>query len=380
MGKIFVKTVNRIEKILVKKAVNKVIETGSHFGHTGFPYIRLFEKKISEYFGRKMLAVNSGTDALLLTLKAMNIRKGDEIVVAAFGFISTASTIVWLGATPKFVDISAEDYAIDSQRLEGAISNKTKGIIITHLFGQPSIHLENILRIAKKHNLFVIEDNAQSFGSKILMSDNKWYFTGTLGNVGCLSFSSTKPFAAPGNGGGILFNQNEKNYDEVSRMSFYGARTHFFDYPTIGINSKIHEIQAAALVAKFPFINFWMQHRASLATTYTNELEGIKTLICPKSHSNTKRTWYRYVVRTQNRDELYQFLKKEFRYKPKLLPLIHYPVPLPLLTAFRVFDYDATEFPIAQKISTEIISLPIMNFIYSVEIKEICEKIRDFLK
>ncbi len=352
-----------MEETAVKKAISRVIDERSYYGFTGNPRVKEFEGALAKIFGQeRILALNSGTDALVFALLSLNIGKGDEVIVPSFSFISTASCVGWVGAKPVFVDIQEGDFALDPSKIEEKITPKTKAILVAHLFGQPATGMEEILAMAKRYNLAVVEDAAQSFGAKVCLG-GKWKIVGTIGDIGCLSFSSTKPFAAPGNGGAIIFNRNDGMYEKTDLLRYYGAKKHYFDYPRIGINAKLHEVQAAALLAKIPFLDYWFQRRQSVAQCYDAALSNAGDLMLPRAHSGTERKYYRYVVRTKHRDLLFNHLLNTVGKTQHLRPMMNYPVPLPHFAAFRELGHKIGDFPVSERLAAEVISLPITNYV-----------------
>ncbi|MBI4114269.1 MAG: DegT/DnrJ/EryC1/StrS family aminotransferase [Candidatus Niyogibacteria bacterium] len=365
-----------VQKLAVKRAVSRVIEKDAKDGSIGRFYTNKFEILLSERLNNiSTLGTASGTDALILALKALKIGAGDEVIVPAFSCIPPASSISWVGATPIFVDIRDDDYAIDPAMVEKKISSKTKAIIVAHLFGQPTGRIKRILDIARQRRLFVIEDAAQSFGAKVEI-DGKWSEAGTIGDIGCLSFSSTKIFAAPGNAGAVIV-KDPYLVEEIDRMRLFGTRTRYYDYPTVGISAKIQEIHAAILLAKLPFFNYWLEHRRKLAFYYKELLYNIGDIILPQNKEKTERVWYRFVIRTQKRDELFKYLRTSLRKKPHLKPMIHYPVPLPYFSAFKT-GYKRGNFPVSDQISSEMISLPLNNSMSKGDTEFVCQTIKAF--
>ncbi|MFY9462059.1 MAG: DegT/DnrJ/EryC1/StrS family aminotransferase [Candidatus Sungiibacteriota bacterium] len=379
MFKFFKKiSVMALEEAAVKKAIAQVVDKRTHYGFSGHPHVKAFEAALSGRFGGiPVLGVNSGTDALILALKALGIGPADEVIAPAFSFISTVSCIPWVGAMPAFVDIRFDDYAIDPTRIEEKITKRTKAILVAHLFGQPATGMAEILAIAKKHNLAVIEDAAQSFGAAMQI-DGESKPVGTIGDIGCLSFSSTKPFAAPGNGGAVII-KNQSLRDEADRMRFYGARTHYYDYPTVGVNCKLHDIQAAALLAKLNFFELWLSHRQRIAAYYNKTLAGLGDLVLPQEYPDiAQRIWYRYVIRTKKRQELFNHLLKAAGPYQPLQPMLNYPVPLPYFEMFRHLGHKPGDFPVADKASEEVISLPITNYVAMADAKRIADAAKRF--
>src|SRR3989344_384225 len=365
-----------VQKLAVKRAVSRVIEKEAENGSTGRFYTKKFEVLLSKRMNNiSTLGTASGTDALILALKALKIGGGDEVIIPAFSCTPPASSISWVGAIPIFVDIRDDDYAIDPAMVEKKISSKTKAIIVVHLFGQPTKRIKKILDIARQRRLFVIEDAAQSFGAKVEI-DGKWSETGTIGDIGCLSFSSTKIFATPGNAGAIIA-KDPHLIEEIDRMRLFGTKIRHYDHPTVGISAKIQEIHAAALLAKLSFFNYWLEHRRELANHYTKALSGIGNIVLPYEIEKTKRTWYRFVIRTQKRDELFKYLRTSLPKKPHLKPMIHYPVPLPYFSAFKT-GYKRGNFPVSDQISSEVISLPLNNSMSKGDTELVCQTIKTF--
>src|SRR3989338_688421 len=366
-----------LEGDAIQKAVERVIDERTYYGSAGHPNVKKLEEALAERSdGRRALCVNSGTDALILALKLLRVGPGAEVIVPAFSYISTASCVSWIGAKPVFADICLDDYAVDPATIEANITPKTKAIIVAHLFGQPASGIEEIARIAKRRSLYLIEDAAQSFGAKIEIN-GEWKPVGAIGDIGCLSFSSTKPFAAPGNGGALIL-KDPALWEEGDRMRFYGARVHHFDYPTVGVNCKMHDIQAAALLAKLPFFDYWLGHRRRIAALYTKELAGIGDLVLPADIPGTERTWYRYVVRTKQRDALLNYLLGVTENNYFLQPSPEYPVPVPYFEVFRGLGYNVGDFPCAERLSHEVISLPLSQYVSIGYARKIAKAVRTF--
>lgn len=366
-----------IEDAVVKLAICDVLDSRSYHSWSGYPQVKAFERALSTHMDRAyIIGLNSGTDALVIALKVLGIGPGDEVIVPAFSFIATVSPVSWVGATPVFVDITSDDYALDPSKIEEKISSKTKAIIIAHLFGQPARRMDKIIELAKRHSLFLIEDAAQSFGARVLIN-GKQKLVGTLGDAGSFSFSSTKPLTAPGNAG-VLVMRDHNYREEAERMCFYGARQHYYDYPTVGINVKMHEIHAAALLARIPFINYWLEHRKKLALQYTDSLAGVGDLVLPKEYPETTSIWYRYVIRTRRRDALFDHLKELAGSLSHLRPMKNYPVPFPYFSVFTRLGYKPGSFPVSEQVSSEVLSLPITQFVSPKDVMRITQSIRTF--
>lgn len=370
-----------MEDEAVKRAIGRVIDERTYFPQIGHRHVKKLEEELSKKAGgAPVVAVNSGTDALILAMRALGIGAGDEVIVPAFSFISTASAAAWLGAVPVFADIKEDDYALNPAEVKKNITPRTKAIILVHLFGQPALGTAEILQIAKENSLWVIEDAAQAFAAEIKIN-GRWQPIGTLADIGCLSFAPSKPFAAPGNGGALIFSPSTASlHDEIDRMRFYGAKRHYYDYPTIGINCKMHEVQAAALLARLPFFDHWLSHRERLAEYYNAYLQDLKDLALPQRYENARAIWYRYIVRTKRRDELFMHLQKKAGSTIALLPEKFYPVLLSSFSAFRRQTPQADSFPVASQLSKETIDLPMSNFISVNDIASVASSILAFYK
>ena len=366
------------EDFSVISIVFRIIVKKLYYGFSTV-YLEKFENKISHILqGVKVFGVNSGTDALIDSLKIAGVRSGDEVIVPAFSYISTASAIGWVGANPIFVDIAEDDYALDPEGIEKKITSRSKAIIVAHLFGQPAVRLGKIVSIAKKHNLIVIEDAAQSFGATVDINGVQ-KITGTIGDFGCFSFSSTKIFSAIGSGGAV-FVKNKYQYNDMNAIRFYGSWQHYYDYPIIGTNNRLHELQAAALLARIPYIHHWLSHRRELAECYIDGLQNIQDIILPISHLTTERVWYRFVIRTNFRNELLRYIIDRIGSQKYLHPTVNYPVPLPFFGAFQYLGHRRGDFPNAEKIVGEVLSLPIANNITLNDVKNITSIIHSFFK
>lgn len=345
----------------------------------GNPAVREFERTVSKMLGgAPVLGVNSGTSALISALKVLGIGPGDEVIVPAFGFVSTASSILSVGATPVFTDIRLHDYAFDPSKISEKVTDRTKAIIVAHLFGQGASGMGEILKIAAGKSLFVIEDAAQSFGAKIRI-DGQDRFVGTLGDIGCFSFSSTKPLSAPGNAGAIVFQKKDALYETVDKGRTYGQQVIYRDHRVVGVNDILQELQAAALLVRFDFLDYWLAHRKKLAEYYTKQLVHIKDIILPETVEGNGHTWYRYTIRTARRDALFSHLTKGAGRRLFLQPTIYYPVPLPYLTVFHQ-EHKTGDFPMSEQAAAEVLSLPIYNITTMEDVQKTVESVKEFFQ
>ncbi|MDO8520555.1 MAG: DegT/DnrJ/EryC1/StrS family aminotransferase [bacterium] len=373
----FHRSVLQLEKFAVKRAIARVIDTETYYAQSGNPAVSAFERALSLRLNNfSVVGLNSGTDALVSALRVIGIGHGDEVIVPAFSFISTASAVGLVGATPVFVDVREEDFAIDSSKIEEKITTKTKAVIVAHLFGQPALRMADILPLAQQHGLFVIEDAAHAFGSTLKINGEEKPI-GTIGDFGCFSFSSSKILSAPGNGGALVM-KNSAFTEDVKRMRAYGAKRHYFDYPLLGGNSYMHEIQAAALIAKLDFFDHWLSHRKKNAAAYSSQLSRIAGIILQNEYPESMRTWYRYVIRVKERDALFERLMLRARSNWHLMPSINYPIALPYFSVFQHLGHVHGNFPIAEKLSSEVLSLPITNYVSPDDASGVAQEIEKF--
>ncbi|MFH1202692.1 MAG: DegT/DnrJ/EryC1/StrS family aminotransferase [Candidatus Omnitrophota bacterium] len=329
--------------------------------------VGLFEQEFSRYCRVKYaVGLNSGTDALFLSLLSLGIGKGDEVIVPAFTFIATAFAVSYTGARPVFVDIDEATYNIDINKIEGAITKRTKAIIPVHLFGQPA-DMDKILSIAKKHKLKVVEDAAQAHGAKY-----KGRPVGSLGDVGCFSFYPTKNLGACGDGGMVV--TRSKTIYERLRIFRDCGRVSRYEHKIIGYNSRLDTLQAAILRLKLKRLDAWNKARRLAAALYTRLLKADHRIITPHEASYARHVYHIYAARLKDRDKVYRFLRKK-----GIGTLIHYPIPLHLQGAYIGLGYKKGDFPVAERVSQEILSLPIYPHLKSRQIKYITKNIKKIL-
>jgi UDP-2-acetamido-2-deoxy-ribo-hexuluronate aminotransferase len=347
----------------IDKAIKRVLDKGVFIGGQE---IDSFEKEIAEYSGRRFgVGVNSGTDALFLSLKALGISKGDEVITTPFTFIATAEAVVNLRAKPVFVDINTETFNIDESKIEEKITERTKAIMPVHLFGQMA-NMEKIMGIAKKHNLKVVEDAAQAIGAEL--GGRK---AGSFGDAGCFSFFPSKNLGCFGDGGMIVTN-NENLAENARLLKNHGSsKKEKYLNQTLGINSRLDSLQAAALRAKLKYLDSWNEKRAENADIYDQELRGI--VETPFVAENRKHIYNQYTVKAEKRDELKDYLKE------KGIPsMIYYPLGLHLQPAFSYLGHKEGDFPETEKASKQVLSLPIYPELLKQEIKQVTEVIKEF--
>lgn len=376
----------------IEPAVLKLIESGSFIGG-GF--CADFEKQMQEYLGvRHAIGCNSGTDALTLALRACNVKSGDEVITTPFTFFATAEAIASIGAIPVFVDIKENDYTIDPTKIEDAICDKTKAIIPVHIFGAPC-DMDRILEISHKYGLKVIEDDAQAIGSSY-----KGKKAGTIGDVGCFSFYPTKNLGGCGDGG--MCTTNDEQLDAIlrglcehgagengARAAEYlgGVKTQavtnepitelynpykYFNY-LIGYNSRLDAIQACVLSIKLKHLEEYNTRRRSIARRY---FEGLTDkVICPAYSIDDVNCWHQFVVRSEHKQELCNYLSKH-----GIGNGTFYPVPLHKQNAFNKANCknpDAS-LPIAEKIASQSVCLPIYPELTDEQVQYVIDAVNGF--
>ncbi|RST72078.1 DegT/DnrJ/EryC1/StrS family aminotransferase [Siminovitchia acidinfaciens] len=351
----------RVLKTDLQAAIEEVLQSGSYIlGEKG----TLLESTISQFINTSFcLGVANGTDALLLALEALGISRGDEVITTPFTFFATAEVIVRAGAIPVFVDIEPESYNIDPDLIEKAITEKTKAIMVVHLFGQVA-NMDRIMDIAKRHNFYVIEDACQAIGASF-----KGKMAGTFGDVGCFSFYPTKNLGAFGDGGMVVTN-NPALYETINCLRNHGSVTKYVHH-RVGINSRLDELQAAILLVKFKRLSEWNQIRGKLAARYTEQLSDyVQT---PAILSGREHIFHQYCIETTRRDELAAYLLQK-----QVMTAVYYPVPLHLQEALRYLHYKSGDFSVAESVSNRILALPIQPMLSEKEQQQVIDFIKEF--
>ena len=314
------------------------------------------ERNLEKFTGSKYaISCSSGTDALLLAMMALDIQPDDEIITTPFTFFATAETIAFLKAKPVFVDIDEKTYNIDPKKIEEKISSKTKAIIPVSLYGQPC-DMDEINQIAKKYNLKVIVDGAQSFGSTY-----KGISDSNLGDISCTSFFPAKPLGCYGDGG-ALFTNDEKLADKIKSLRLHGQSIRYH-HQYIGMGGRLDTIQAAVLNVKLKYYPKDLKLRQDVAEKYTKVLNE-KNIETPFVKNDRTSAWAQYSIRVQNRTELQTKLQNL-----GIPTAVHYPMPLHVQECFKYLNLKEGDFPISEKVSKEIMSLPMNPYVTDEEIE-----------
>jgi len=326
------------------------------------PEVEAFEREAAEYLGvRHAIGVNSGTDALILALRALGIGPGDEVITTPFTFFATGEAIHLVGATPVYVDIDPVSFNLDPQYIERAITSRTRAILPVHLYGRPAA-MEEILTIARMHGLKVVEDTAQAFGAVV-----KGKKAGTLGDVGAFSFFPSKNLGAYGDGGLVVTDDNEVA-ERVRMLRAHGSRKKYFN-EMIGYNSRLDALQAALLRVKLPHIDRWNAARRMVARRYNALLEGIPGVVIPDVQE--EYVFHQYTIRIMGgkRDAVRRFLANR-----GVATMVYYPIPLHRLP---VYTASAGDFLEADRAASEVLSLPIWPKLPPATLHEVAHAVRE---
>lgn len=326
-----------------------------------------FEKSFAKYIGVKYcVGVASGSDAILLSLRALGVKAGDEVIAPANTFISTILPIIELGAKPILVDVQPDTYQVDPQKIEQAITSKTRVILPVHLYGIPA-PMDKIVAIAKRYHLHIIEDACQAHGSSLRKK-----MCGSFGEMAAFSFYPGKNLGAAGDGGCIV--TNDKNLFQLLTAMRNIGQTAKYKHDVFGYNSRLDTIQAVILSIKLKHLDEWNSKRRNIAKKYNQLLEDLPITLPPNLGKDYILNYHLYVIRTKNRDQLYRYLQGR-----EIYPGIHYPIPIHLQKAVQnLLGYKKGDFPVTETLANEILSLPMYAELEDREIENISRSIHTF--
>ena len=327
-----------------------------------------FEKQYAQlHQTHYAIGVSNGLDALQLCLKALNIKEGDEVIVPSNTYIATALAVTLIGAKPVFVEPNYSNYNIDPNKIEQAITKRTKAIIPVHLYGQ-ACEMDAIMNIATKHHIHIVEDNAQAH----LASYNQ-KMTGSWGIVNATSFYPTKNLGALGDGGAIT-TSNIEIKKQIEQLRNYGSSQKYHN-EIIGHNMRLDELQAGFLNVKLKYLSIWTQERQKLASCYLHHLKSIPNIILPITALNASHVYHLFVIRTKQRDELQSYLKVN-----GIETLVHYPIPPHLQKCYVHLGYKYGDFPIAEELANTSLSLPLWPGMTNEQVELVCKTITSFFQ
>jgi len=349
----------------INAAIQKVIDSCAF---AGGPFTAEFEKAFAEFCGtRYSIGVGSGTEALWLSLLALGIGRGDEVITVPNTFIATAEAISFSGATPVFVDIDEKTYTMNPELLEEAITSKTKAIIPVHLFGQMA-DMDPIMDIAKEHGLLVIEDACQAHGAEY-----KGKRAGSIGDAGCFSFYPGKNLGAYGEAGAVVTNNSDLQ-NKIGMLRDHGQGKKYY-HDVIGWNARMDGIQGAVLSVKLKHLTEWNEARRKNAELYNQLLSEINGIIAPQEADYGKHIYHIYSIRVKNRKALMSSLKEKDIYTG-----IHYPVPVHLQKAYKHLGLSNGTFPVSVKCADEFVSLPMFAELTEDQIRYVSSELAADLK
>lgn len=355
----------------VDERIGEVLSTATFING---PEVKRFQSELEEYLDvSHVIPCANGTDALQVALMALGLKPGDEIITTTFTFIATAEVIALLGLTPVLVDVDPDSFLISTDEIRKVIGPKTKAIIPVHLFGQ-CVNMEEIMKIAKEHDLRVVEDAAQSIGSLYHFSDGVSKASGTIGDFGCTSFFPSKNLGCYGDGGAIFSNDDE--LAEKARVIVnHGMKVRYY-HDEIGVNSRLDSIQAAVLSVKLKHLNHYNNERRRAAWHYDQELGGLEGISLPERVKDSCHVFHQYTLKLDGIDR--EALQK-FMMDRGVPAMIYYPVPLHQQKAFKDARYEDGAFPVSEALARQVLSLPMHSELDDEQLNYITNSIKEFL-
>jgi UDP-2-acetamido-2-deoxy-ribo-hexuluronate aminotransferase len=358
-------------KTEVDAALMNVIEN-AHF--INGPDVQLFQKELEQYLGVKhVIPCANGTDALQIALMALDLKPGDEVITPSFTYIATTEVMALLGLKPVFVEVDTDTFCIDPATIEAAITSKTKAIVPVHLYGQAA-NMDAIMELARKHNLFVVEDNAQAIGSDYYHANGRVSKTGTIGDIGCTSFFPSKNLGCYGDGGAICTN-NDKLAAKMRMIANHGQSQRYY-HDVVGCNSRLDTIQAAILRIKLPRLDSYIAARRKVADHYDAYFSSFQQIKTPVRGEQSKHVFHQYTLQLNgiDRDALVAFLATK-----EIPSMIYYPVPAHRQKMFAAFGSAETVLPVTDALTACVMSLPIHTEMEKEQLEFICASVAEFI-
>tara|TARA_Y100000385_G_scaffold289897_1_gene360927 strand:- start:13576 stop:14706 length:1131 start_codon:yes stop_codon:yes gene_type:complete len=355
----------------VDKAILNVIENAQFVNG---PEVKGFQNELEDYLGVKhVIPCANGTDALQIAMMALGLKPGDEVITPSFTFIATTEVVALLGLKPVFVDVEEDSFCLDPSKLEAAITEKTKAIVPVHLYGQAA-NLDEIMAIAEKHNIAVIEDNAQAIGSDYRKTDGSTQKVGSIGHVGCTSFFPSKNLGCYGDGGAI-FTNDDSLAAQMRQIVNHGQSKRYY-HDVVGCNSRLDSIQAAVLRIKLRELDDYIAARRAVADHYDNFFAQFNQITTPKRDIYSKHVFHQYTMKLEgvDRDALNAFLAER-----DIPSMIYYPVPAHRQKMFEAYGSADTNLPVTDWLTERVLSLPIHTEMDEEQLNHICGGIADFL-
>lgn len=362
---------NQIEKE-VKLAIDEVLQSA---GFINGKAVQDFTISLSQYLSVKhVIPCANGTDALQIALMALDLQPGDEVITPSFTFIATTEVVALLKLKPVFVDVDPHTFCIDPEAIRAAITPKTKAIVPVHLYGQAA-NMEEIMKIAVEHNLYVVEDNAQAIGSDYTFSDGTVKKTGTIGQIGATSFFPSKNLGCYGDGGAI-FTNDDTLADKIKMIANHGQSKRYY-HDLVGLNSRLDSIQAAVLNVKLPLLDEYTKARQTAAAYYDAAFESVPQIQTPKKATYSTHVYHQYTILLEgvDRNALNEYLASK-----NIPSMIYYPVPAHRQKMFEDFGGNAYDLPVTDWLTHRCLSLPMHTELDQEQLKYITESIIEFIK
>jgi UDP-2-acetamido-2-deoxy-ribo-hexuluronate aminotransferase len=338
------------------------------------PEVSAFQKELENYLGvNHVIPCANGTDSLQIALMAMGLKSGDEVITPSYTYIATTEVIALLGLKPVFVDVDPKTFCIDPTKIEAAITSKTKAIVPVHLYGQ-SADMDSIMAIAKKHNLFVLEDNAQAIGCDYRHDDGRVSKTGTIGDVGSTSFFPSKNLGCYGDGGALCTNNSDLAV-EMKKIANHGQKVKYV-HEVVGCNSRLDSIQAAVLRIKLPLLDSYCDARRKAADFYDNYFASIEGITTPFRDPKSKHVFHQYTLQLDgiDRDGLSKYLAEQ-----GIPSMIYYPIPAHKQKMFESFGCENQDLPITDWLTKRVLSLPIHTELDEEQLNYICAHVASYV-
>lgn len=356
----------------IDQAIQEVL-TETHFIQG--PQVAKFAEALQQYTGSQFLIpCANGTDALQIAMMALGLKPGDEVILPVHTYVATAEVIALLGLTPVFVDVDADTFNIDVSQVEEKITASTMAIVPVHLYGQCA-DMEPLVELAEKHSLNIIEDLAQALGAVYTFADGSRKQAGTMGEIGCTSFFPSKNLGCYGDGGAIMTN-NQFRAERMRMIANHGQRIKY-QHDVIGVNSRLDTLQAAILSVKLKYLDDYTNRRRAVADLYDEQLKGLERVKTPYRAPNSTHVFHQYTLQVPEgkRDDFKKYLESQ-----GIPSMIYYPIPLHLQKAYRREGFGTDSFPVTEKLSKTVISLPIHTEMTADEVSYICDTIKKYFQ
>ncbi len=356
----------------INDSISEVIESSAFING---PKVKEFQTNLEKYLNVKhVIPCGNGTDALQIALMSLGLKPGDEVITSDFTFIATVEVVALLGLKLKFVDVNPDTFNLDVKQTEKAITPKTKAIVPVHLFGQAA-DMEEIMKIAEKNNLFVIEDTAQAIGADYTFDNGTTKKLGTIGTIGCTSFFPSKNLGCYGDGG-ALYTNNDKLAEKIRQIANHGSKIKYF-HDEIGVNSRLDAIQAAVLNVKLNYLDDYIAARQKAADYYDSAFKNCEKIQIPAGNKKSTHVFHQYTIKVKgiDRDGLKEYLNSN-----DIPAMIYYPYPLHLQKAYKYLGYKENDFPVTEELSKTVLSLPMHTELTEKQLKYITQKVLEYAR